>query len=146
MPNENELTNEEKKMLIDKHHKIVDEFNTYLPDDNKISYDNNLINRLNDPKEVKYYKTLKELEQRIKDQKKIYENLTKKFGPIESKKNILARSFHYGLKTENTKEANEYNEKIYKLYQENPEKVFYQRYKEVLEFDPSILFIYLTIV
>ena len=70
MPNENELTNEEKKMLIDKHHKIVDEFNTYLPSDNKISYDNNLINRLNDPKEVKYYKTLKEFEQRIKDQKK----------------------------------------------------------------------------
>jgi len=140
MPNENELTNEEKKMLIDKHHKIVDEFNTYLPNDNKISYDdNNLISRLNDSKEVKYYKTLKEIEQRIKDQKTIYENLSKKFGPIEFKKNILARSFHYGLKTENTKEANEYNEKIYKLYQENPEKVFYQRYKEVLEFDPTIL-------
>ncbi len=131
------LSDEEKEKIIEKHRKIVDEFNQYLPKNNQIKYDKNLIKRLNDPKEVKYYLTLKEISEKRKFQEKTLLALQKKFGPAP--KNIMPRSFLTGFKTDNTKESNEYNEKLYKIYQENPEKIFYQRYKKVLEFDPSIL-------
>ena len=57
MPDETlELTQEEKNLIIERHKRLVDEFNQYLPDDKKIQYDKTLNDRLNDPKEIKYYK------------------------------------------------------------------------------------------
>ena len=51
----------------------------------------------------------------------------------------LARTFQSALKTENTEQAKEYNENLYREYQSDPDKVFYKRYKEVLEFNPQKL-------
>ena len=40
MPDETlELTQEEKNLIIERHKRLVDEFNQYLPDDKKIQYD-----------------------------------------------------------------------------------------------------------
>ena len=139
MPVDEVLEQDYKDDLILKHRRLVDEFNKYLPDDKKLSYDENLEKRLNDPKEVIYFNTLNEISNRISKQEKIFQNLIKKFGSIPSDKNIMPRSFIYGLKPEDNEKSRKYNEKLYKLYLEDPDKVLYQRYKRILDFDPSIL-------
>ncbi|MBR4496168.1 MAG: hypothetical protein IKP12_03455 [Acholeplasmatales bacterium] len=139
MPVDEVLEQDYKNDLILKHRRLVDEFNKYLPDDKKLSYDENLEKRLNDPKEVIYFNTLNEISNRISKQEKIFQNLIKKFGSIPSDKNIMPRSFIYGLKPEDNEKSRKYNEKLYKLYLEDPDKVLYQRYKRILDFDPSIL-------
>ena len=134
-----EFTQEEKDEIIRKHKNLVDEFYQYLPEENKIEYDNSLIDKLNDEKEVKYYKALDEARLRIAKQRQIYQNLEARFGAIPENKNILNRSFQFGFKTSGSTEDNEYNEKLYKEYQKDPERVFYQRYKKVMEFNPQEL-------
>ena len=51
----------------------------------------------------------------------------------------MNRSFQFGFKTSGSTEDNEYNEKLYKEYQKDPERIFYQRYKKVMEFNPQEL-------
>jgi hypothetical protein len=139
MPNEKiVLKEEEKKQIIEKHKALVDQFNNYLPDELKIKYDTNLDDKLNDEKEVKYYKTLEKIKTHLARQKEIFDEL-KAEKPINPDKNVLPRSIWYGFKTENSPDAKEYNRKLYNEYLEKPEKVFYQRYKKVLEFDPQKL-------
>ena len=139
MPNEKiVLKEEEKKQIIEKHKALVDQFNNYLPDELKIKYATNLADKLNDEKEVKYYKTLEKIKAHLTRQREIFDELKAK-KPIDPDKNVLPRSIWYGFKTENTPEAKEYNRKLYNEYLEKPEKVFYQRYKKVLEFDPQKL-------
>ena len=133
------LSLEEKEVIIEKHKKLVDELNQYLPNELKIKYDDNLIERLDDEKEAKYYMTLKEIETITNKKRKVFDNLSSKYGIPSKEKNILARTLFFGLKAEDTPEAKEYNEKLYQRYLENPEKQFFDRYKNVLEFDPNIL-------
>ena len=139
MPNKISLTQEEKNAIILRHRELVDEFNKYLPDDNKIPYDNDLEKRLDNEAEVKYYKSLQAIGERERKQKEIYQNLIKDFGDMPQERLSLARTFQSALKTENTEQAKEYNEKLYREYQSDPDKVFYKRYKEVLEFNPQKL-------
>lgn len=139
MPNKISLTQEEKNAIIIRHRELVDEFNKYLPDDNKIPYDNDLENKLEDEAEVKYYKTLQAIGDRERKQKEIYQKLIKDFGDMPQERLSLARTFQSALKTENTEQAKEYNENLYREYQSDPDKVFYKRYKEVLEFNPQKL-------
>jgi hypothetical protein len=73
MPNEKiVLKEEEKKQIIEKHKALVDQFNNYLPDELKIKYDTNLDDKLNDEKEVKYYKTLEKIKTHLARQKEIF--------------------------------------------------------------------------
>jgi len=139
MPNDEYLLKDnEKKIILNKHKAVVDEFNKYLPDEFKVKYDESLIQKLEDKNEVKYYKTLEKIKTHLNRQKEIYTKL-KNEKPINEEKNVLPRTIWYGFKTENTTEANEYNKKFYNEYLDKPEKVFYQRYKKVLEFDPQKL-------
>ena len=62
MPN---LTKEEKDEIIKRHKSLVDEFNKYLPDNQKLSYDKDLEKRLDDEKEVEYYQILQTIKNRI---------------------------------------------------------------------------------
>ena len=133
------LTQEEKNAIILRHKELVDEFNKYLPDDNKIPYDNDLEKRLDNEAEVKYYKSLQAIGERERKQKEIYQRLIKDFGDMPQERLSLARTFQSALKTENTEQAKEYNENLYREYQSDPDKVFYKRYKEVLEFNPQKL-------
>lgn len=139
MPNKISLTQEEKNAIILRHRELVDEFNKYLPDDNKIPYDNDLEKRLDNEAEVKYYKSLQAIGERERKQKEIYQNLIKDFGDMPQERLSLARTFQSALKTENTEQAKEYNENLYREYQSDPDKVFYKRYKEVIEFNPQKL-------
>ena len=139
MPETKMLTQDEKQALIARHRELVDEFNKYLPNENKLEYDQNLEQRLDDEAEVKYYRALQAIADREQKQKEILNKLIKKYGDIPQERNLLARTFRSGLKTDGTDEANEYNEKLYLDYQNDPEKVFYKRYKSVLEFNPQLL-------
>lgn len=132
-----ELTKEEKEEIINKHKKLVDEFNAYLPNEKKLSYDADLPKKLEDPTEVKYYRTLEAMQKRIIRQHEIEKEYMKN-NPF-NRKLLMPRSFVYGLNTEGTDEAKEYNEKLFNEYRNNPEKIFYIRYQKVLEFDPQKL-------
>ena len=134
------LNEEEKNLIIKKHKDYINEFNQYLPDEIKLVYDEKEFNKqLNDSKNAKYYKTLEEIDNRGKKQKEIYNKLVKDFGNIDQRRDLLARSFEFQLKTDGSSEANEYNEKLYREYQSDPDKVLYKRYKAVLEFNPQQL-------
>ena len=140
MPDEIKLTQEEKNILIQKRKDYILEFNQYLPDEKKLVFDEEEFNEYLDKEStVKYYKSLTELSNRLTRQKEIYQKLINDNGDIPADKLLLARSFASGLKTENTAEANEYNEKLYHEYLTDPDKLFYKRYKEVLEFNPEEL-------
>lgn len=132
-----EFTQQEKDEIIAKHTALIDEFNAFLPNEQKLKYDENLINRLNDENEVKYYKTLNEAKEKMTRQKQIYDELEARFGPAQAGKNFMNRSIHFGFKVEDTTEAREYNEKLYQKYQKDPDTVLYQRYKKVLDFNPQ---------
>lgn len=139
MPTE-ELTQQEKDLIISKHKALVDELNANLPDELKIQYDEDLPNRLEDPKEVEYYKTLEKIRTRTLRQRQIYSELESRFGAVPAGKDLMNRTFIYGLKTEDTDEAREYNEQLYQKYKSNPEVIFHKRYTNVMEFNPQKLF------
>lgn len=132
------LTKAEKNNIINKHKALVDELNVYLPDEFKIKYNNDLEAILEDEKQVRYYKLVNSLNERAQKQKDIYREYIKN-NPIPDKKKILPRTIWSGLKTENTDMAKEYNKKYLDEYRKNPEKIFYQRYKRVLEFNPKMI-------
>lgn len=131
------LSQQEKEDIIIKHHEIIDEFNRDLPDELKIPYDKQLPLRLEDPNEVKYYRTVMQIQQRINRQNEIMDDFKRRFGPLKNP--VLIRSFIYGLKPETDPETIAYNERIYQEYQKNPDKIIYQRMHKVLEFNPNEL-------
>ena len=132
------LTASEKNNIINKHRALVDEFNAYLPDEFKIEYNKDLETILEDEKSVKYYKMINALNERDKKQIEIYKDNIKD-NPIPQNRNYLQRTLWIGLKTENTDMAKEYNKKYLDEFRTEPEKIFYQRYKKVLEFNPKKL-------
>ena len=134
--NVSQLTKVEKNNIINKHKALVDELNAYLPDEQKIEYNSNLEALLDDEKVAGYCKTVSELDERMRKQKEIYTDYIKD-NPIPQKNSYLPRTIWMGLKTENTDIAKEYNKKYLDEYRKNPEKIFYQRYKKVLEFNPK---------
>ena len=137
---EYKLTQEEKNRIIARHKELVDELNNYLPEGNKLEYDKNLEARLEDEKEVKYYRTLEEAQLRIAKQKQIYAQLIEEYGDLPAERLYLPRTFEYAFRTDDTDEAKEYNENLYIDYINNPEKVFYARYRKVLEFAPENIY------
>lgn len=140
MPNEKiEITKQEKESIIQRHKLLVDEFNSYLPKDKQLSYDDKLEEKLEDPAVVKYYLTLRDLRAKLETQRDIQTELSAKY-PIPDKKLTLPRTFVYGLNPAGNDVSKMYNDKLYKSYQEDPEKVFYQRVHKVLSFNPQKLY------
>ncbi len=139
MQDDLKLLENEKNEIISNHKRLVDEFNLYLPNEIKLSYDEELNDKLDDPKFANYYLTITGIDQKIKKQHEIYLKLISDYGDIPSDQLYLARSFASGLKTEDTDEAREYNVKLYEEYKDHPDIAFYKRYKNVLEFDPEKL-------
>ena len=135
MPIENKISNDEEKLILNNNQKLVDEYNKYLPEEFRLSYDSSIT----DTKEIKYYNTLKFIRERNQKQEEIYNDLKIRLGNIPTDRLLLEKSFKSSLKTENTADAKEYNESIYRKYQSDPEKLFYKRYKKVLEFNPNKL-------
>ena len=130
------LTKEEKQRIMQRHKELVDRMNQTLPDGMKLKYDENLEKRLDDPKEVGLVRIAQEMEERKNQQRKIEADLESRFGKCKIKTN-LSRAFFYELDTSGTPEANAYNERLYKDYIENPDKVIFLRYGKLLETDPT---------
>ncbi len=135
-----QLTQEEKERIIARHKELVDKFNAILPEGQKLSYDPNLEKRLNDPKEVAAYRIGVEIREKWKQQDQIMKNLESRFGRCTLDPNVFKRNFVYGLKTENTQEARDFNEKMYDLYLHDQDKLAYLRYKPILNFNPQKLY------
>jgi len=139
MPNEFiPLTPEEKQYLTTKHISLIGEFNRYLPDGQKLVYNQEEFNaKLDDPQAIDQFRKGVARGEKLKRQGELYSELIRKHGEPPRGRNYLNRVFRFSLKTENTKEASDYNEKIYTEYCANPEKVVYSRLQRLLNFDPS---------
>ena len=132
------LTEKEKREIIARHKELVDKCNAVLPDGQKVSYDKNILRRLNDPDEVALYRIGNEMKEVEAKQAKIREDLEKKFGKYESSKtNPFARNFNYYLRVDNSEDAKKHNEKMYNDYLHSPEKLVYIRYKDALNINPQ---------
>ena len=132
------LTEKEKKEIIARHKDLVDKFNAILPEGQKVSYDKNLLKKLNDPKEVALYRIGNEMKQVEEKQDKIREDLEARFGKYTgTRTNPFARNFSYYLRVDDTEEARKYNEKLYDDYLHHPDRLAYIRYKDVLKINPK---------
>lgn len=139
MPNEFiPLTEEEKQTLIAKHLQYIGEINRYLPDGQKLVYNQQeFLARLDNPVEVDQYRKGIARMERLQKLEEIKQQMADKYGAPPRGRNYLNRTFFYSFKTEDTPEAKEYNKKIYLEYCENPEKVLYTRLNNVLNFNPK---------
>ena len=136
--NENILTEQEKLKLITEHNRYIDDFNSHLPDNLKIPRDDEaFMQRLNDPEEVARYKRSLYREEKLRKQTDIYAKLEAKYGKAPENRNYLNRNIKFAFKTDGTDESNEYNEKLYKGYVENPEKLLHNKLKNIMEADPQ---------
>lgn len=132
------LTEKEKKEIIARHKELVDKFNAILPEGQKVSYDKNLLRKLNDPSEVAVYRVGQEMKAIEEKQKQIRKDLEKRFGAYESSKtNPFARNFNFYLRVDDTEDAKKFNEKLYDDFLHDPDKLAYIRYKDVLKINPQ---------
>ena len=134
------LSAEEKQAILQRHQELVDKINADLPDEMKIAYDPHLKDRLEDEKEVEVYRIGQEMAERRRKQDEIINNLKAQFGAHPDSNNAFGRSLVYGMRVEDTPEAREFNEKMYRDYLENQGQLAYIRFKDVLSFDPQKLY------
>lgn len=130
------FSKEEKAEIIRRHKELVDQFNERLPAGNKLQYDIELEKKLDDPKTVAIYRIGQEIKEIKAKQKAIQAELENKYGASKEAKNAMSRSLFYAFKVEDTDEAKKYNEKLYRDYLEDPNKVAYQRYSKILDINP----------
>ena len=136
------LTDEEKEEVLNKHHDFMRRLNTYLQIHGEKELDadkarKDLIAKLNDPQEVQKYRLCQQIEANEKKQKELSRELSKKYPLPKGETDYLSRSLHFLLKIEDTDEAREYNENIYKDYQKDPKAFAYARYKNLLNYDAT---------
>lgn len=133
------LTEQEKKEIIARHKDLVDKFNAILPDDQKVSYDKNLLRKLNDPKMVSVYRIGQEMKGVLAKQEQIRERLEFEYGKYneKGKTNPFTRNFNSFLRVDDTEEAKEYNKKLYQDFLHNTDRLAYIRYKDVLNINPQ---------
>ncbi len=111
--------------------------NPYLSDENKIdTSDEAFDRRFNDPKEQRFYELSMKINERNQKQTAIVNSLKEKYGEITGE-HPFRRNFASLFKAEDTKEARQYNEELYKAYKENPEAVVQHFFKKVIDFDFS---------
>ena len=145
MPNQNEepkykpFSKEEKEKIIARHREIVDELNKHLPYGQKLKYNENLEKELDKPESVALYRIGQEVHEKQLQQKAILTQMEGKYGK-RTESNCMSRSLQYVFDTSGTKEAEKYNERIYRDYMQDPAKVAYQRYKNMLDFNPREVF------
>ncbi|MBE6133432.1 MAG: hypothetical protein E7178_02055 [Erysipelotrichaceae bacterium] len=132
------LTEEEKEAIIARHRELVDKLNKLLPPGQKVSFDENLKDRLNNPKEVAVYRIGQEAKAIKAEQEKIYKDMVDKYGkPTGNNKNPFDRNVSTFFRTDNTKDAQDHNEKVYQDYLHYPNKLAYVRYKDVMKINPQ---------
>ena len=132
------LTEEEKEAIIARHRDLVNKLNKLLPPGQKVAFDENLKDRLNDPKEVAVYRIGQEAKAIKAQQEKIYNDMVDKYGKrTGNNKNPFDRNVATFFRTDNTKDAQDHNEKVYQDYLHYPNKLAYVRYKDVMKINPQ---------
>ena len=145
MPVQNEepkykpFSKEEKEQIIRRHEQLIDEFNKHLPHGQKLFVNKNLEKELDKPENIALYRIGQQIHEKQLQQKAILTQMEGKYGK-RTESNCMSRSLQYVFDTSGTKEAREYNERIYRDYMQDPNKVAYQRYKKVLDFNPREAF------
>lgn len=145
MPNVNEepkykpFSKEEKEQIIARHRELVDTFNKHLPHGQKLMYNENLEKELDKEENIALYRIGQQVHEKQLQQQAILKNMEGKYGK-RTESNCMSRSLQYVFDTSGTKEAQKYNERIYRDYMQDPNKVAYQRYKGVLDFNPREAF------
>ncbi len=134
------LNDSDKKIIIDKHRKLISRLNGYL-DNIDIPYKEftrgDLEQRFNNPRLVARYNINKYIDEMLIKQDEIYNSLKEKFGLVPEKNNYLEKTFKYSLRVDD--EADEYNELLYQKYLANPEKFVLDKYRKIAFLDPTIL-------
>ena len=133
------FSKEEKAQIIARHRQIVDDLNKHLPEGQKLAYNENLEKELDNPENIALYRIGQRIHEKQLKQKTILTNLEGKYGK-RTESNSMSRSLQYVFDTSGTKEAQEYNERIYRDYMQDPDKVAYQRCKKFLDYDPTEAF------
>lgn len=131
------LTKEEKRTIIARHKDLVDKFNAILPEGQKVSYDKNLLKKLNDPEVVAVYRIANEMKQVIAQQDEIRAELKSRFGEYQGGTNPFMRNLAYGFRLDRSIQAKKHNEKTYHDYLVNPNRLAYVRYKNVFKLNPQ---------
>ena len=141
MPNKYKpLTLAEKQAIIARHKALVDKMNETLPQGMKVEVDPDLDKRLDDPGEVGLYRIAEEMEEKRAAQRQIHAALEAKYGKTEVRPDPLSRTIYLEFDTSGTDEAERYNERIYRDYLLDPNKIVFMRYGKALETDPSAIY------
>ena len=136
-----EMTEERKRNLYIEYANYVNDFNSHLPENMKIVLDREaFMAKLEDPEEVARYQRSLWREQKLKDQENIYARLESKFGTPPEGRHYLNRNIAFSFKTDGSDESNEYNERLYREYVQNPEKLLYEKISNIINFNPQPLY------
>lgn len=134
------FSKEEKEYILKRHKELVDNMNKYLPQEQQLSYDKDLETKLDDDSLVGQYRIAQEIHEVQKKQDQIQKDLTSKFGKTKFNPDPLSRTIVYAFNPKDTPEAKEYNERLYKDYITDPNKVIYLRYKKLLDVNPKEMY------
>ena len=145
------LTQEEKNEILRKHETYVERFNSKFGALKDVEYvlneeanvqvslleeDEYLNERLEDEHEVAIYRLSQEIKEIHDTQDALYNDLASRFGTSQSDADLLIKR---SLKTDNTKFAKEYNEKLYQDFVENPDKTIAMLYRKVMNYNTDEL-------
>ena len=135
------LTAAEKKKIEEEYITNTARINNALPEGNKIQLDlEGLRKRMEDPEEVARYRRGLAREEKLVKQSEIYAKLEKTYGKPPEGRHYLNRNIAFSFKTDGSTESEEYNEKLYKDYVENPEKLLYTKVQKLINSDPQMLY------
>ena len=139
MPEYAPLTQQEKDAIIARHHFIVDELNKTL--DNALKYeDEAILQKMEDPEQVALYRLY---EQNVRDKEKrdqIMASLETKYGKSKLRENPMSRTIRFCFRPSDDPKDVAYNEQLYKDFINEPEKVVYREYSNVLKLNPQDLY------
>lgn len=131
------IPEERKAKIVKRYKELLNELNTFIEsEDNKIKENLLFEGSLDTPSTVECYNIAKEMEEMKVQQNRILDALAKN-NPlhISDDRKWLACA----IKSEDTPSAKVYNEKLYRDYQENPDKVKAILFRKVMTFDPHKL-------
>ena len=126
---------EERKAKISKRYQeLVEELNGFIDDKNlKLNQDDNFELYLDFPNTVESYNIAKEMEEMKNKQHQILDSFASK-SPLKNEDD--RKWLVCAIKSEDSPYAKAYNDKLYKDYQANPDKVKAMLFRKVMTFDP----------
>jgi len=128
------LSQNEKNTIINRHKELVNELNTFLGNDPRDAIvETNMDSLLNKPEYIATYRFAEEMKEIKNQQMNILNDYTanKKLSNPDDAKWLV-----HIIRTEATKEANDYNKKLFEDYEKNPNQVKAMFFKKALTFNP----------